>query len=49
LVLLEVLLTRCNASRKQVRPADPLQPGKDLAVIQMGMVTTSQTNSNMPM
>jgi len=49
LVLFDVLLACCNASRKQVRPADPLKHGRDLAVIRMGMVTTSPMNSNMPM
>ncbi len=42
-----VLLAWCNASRRRVRPADPLKPGLDLAVIRM--VTTLQMNSNMPM
>jgi hypothetical protein len=49
LVLFGALRACCNASRKEVRPTDPLKPSWDLAVIQMGMVTTSQMNANIPM
>jgi hypothetical protein len=37
-VLFEVLLVCCDADRHRVGPADQLEPGRDLAVIEIGIV-----------